>query len=118
MPTTATPTSGAIQIDALMRLAHRVEHLNPEAGAIGDGMLASLVEDARQALAFTADLPATAANTLHTFAAAFSLWEQTYRDDPGAFLTDEETRAMELADYGERCAVHFTALLRQVRTPA
>ena len=38
------------QIARLSRLAQRVANLNPKAGTIGDGMLASLVEDARRAL--------------------------------------------------------------------
>ena len=37
--------------DPLVALARRVARLNPDAGEIGPGMLASLVEDARQALA-------------------------------------------------------------------
>lgn len=56
--------------------------------------------------------------TLKDFAAAFTAWEQQYRNDPSAFLTDAECRAAEVAEYGERCAIHFAALLRQVRTPA
>lgn len=39
------------RIAPLVTLAHRVAMLNPDAGEIGPGMLASLVEDARQALA-------------------------------------------------------------------
>ncbi|KQO23476.1 hypothetical protein [Acidovorax sp. Leaf78] len=56
--------------------------------------------------------------TLQDFAAAFTAWEQQYRNDPSDFMTAEECRAAEVAEHGERCAIYFNALLRQVRTPA
>ena len=111
-------TTGTINIEALLKLAHRVEHLNPAAETIGAGMLASLVEDARKALSFTADLPAVAQGTLQAFAEAFTLWEEAYRADPAAFMTPEECRAAETAEHGERCAIYFTALLRKVKGSA
>lgn len=117
MPTTQ-PTTGAINIEALLKLAHRVEHLNPAAETIGSGMLASLVEDARKALDFTANLPSVAQDTMRVFASAFTLWEENYRADPTTFMTAEECRAAETAEHGERCAIYFTALLRQVRSAA
>ncbi|CAN7407893.1 hypothetical protein LJR074_002577 [Acidovorax sp. LjRoot74] len=118
MQTTTQPAAGNINIEALLKLAHRVEHLNPAAETIGPGMLASLVEDAKKALSFTANIPAVAHDTMRAFADAFTLWEENYRTDPTAFMTAEECRAAATAEHGERCAIYFTAMLRQARGAA
>lgn len=58
MPTTAqatpaTTSSAAPDLLQLLRLAERVARLNRDAGEIGPGMLASLVDDARRVLWLT-----------------------------------------------------------------
>lgn len=50
--------------------------------------------------------------TMEKAAQAFEMWETSFRKNPSQFLTEEESRASAVADYGLACAIHFMALLR------
>lgn len=57
----------------------------------------------------------TVTATTEELAAAFSLWENEYRQNPDDFFTNDEKAAMELADLGTRQAICLQAYLRQVK---
>lgn len=101
---------------AIAELIRQINGLNPAISTIGAGMLAQL-----QQLAQTAapSQPAAADRlviaTQQELADAFTAWETSYRLDPTTFLTADETRALELAEYGEGCAIYFGGLLRSLQ---
>ena len=74
--------------------------------------VAHLVEPASSAV-LVLNLVVASAEEL---AAAFSLWENEYRQNPDDFFTNDEKAAMELADIGTRQAICLQAYLRQVKS--
>ncbi len=73
----------------LLRLAQQVAKLNPDAGQIGPGMLASLVTDARRAIVLEEHRPIFGQATAH-------ILQQMVRDPRLAWLIGPGSRSYEL----------------------
>ncbi len=136
---TASTTQPQASPSAQHRLLRLIRGLNANCTTIGAGTLAELqalaktcelegklqklegvaqadtpATDGVQAVDTAADAPVITA-TPTQIAEAFTAWETGYRLDATSYLTTDETRALELEDYGQRCGAYFTGLLRAMQ---
>lgn len=51
--------------------------------------------------------------TQEQMAAAFTEWERRYREEPEAFLDEQEKLSESPESYGEACAPYFTKILSE-----
>lgn len=136
---TASTTQPQASSTAQHRLLKLIRGLNANCTTVGAGTLAELLALAKvcelesklqkfEGVA-QANLPAAGGAQHATSAAdataitatptqiaeAFTAWETGYRLDASSYLTADETRALELDDYGQRCGAYFTGLLRAMQ---
>lgn len=53
--------------------------------------------------------------TLAEVRAAFEIWEKDFRAQPEGFYTPDEVAAMEIGELSDQRAIHFLALLRNLK---